>query len=138
MDRLAGGNWLLGYGRLANFTEFDSAGRVLFDATLGRNVQDFSVSLSPWRGHPPARPSLTATPLGAGNVAVRVSWNGATDVSRWRLLAGRSPRALSPVVAVRKTGFETATSARASGPYLAVQALDRSGAVIGSSAVVRD
>jgi hypothetical protein len=47
MVRLAAGNWLLGYGRLPNFTEFDPAGRVLFDATLGRSVQDFGVEESP-------------------------------------------------------------------------------------------
>jgi hypothetical protein len=137
MVRLAGGNWLLGYGRLPNFTEFDPAGRVLFDATLASNVQDFSVSLSPWRGRPLTRPSLAATPLNGGRVAVQVSWNGATDVARWRLLAGRSRRALSAVATVRKTGFQTAITARTSGLYVTVKALDRSGAVIGSSAVVR-
>jgi hypothetical protein len=137
MIRLAGGNWLLGYGRLPNFTEFDPTGRVLFDATLGAGVQDFSVSLAVWRGRPRSQPSLTATLLGRGHVALQVSWNGATEVARWRVLAGRSPRALSPVAAVRKTGFETAITTRAPGGYLAVQALDRSGAIIGSSAVLR-
>jgi Arylsulfotransferase (ASST) len=137
MARLAGGNWLLGYGRLPNFTEFDPAGRVLYDATLASNVQDFSVALSPWRGRPLTPPSLTATRLGGEHVAVQVSWNGATEVARWRVLAGRSRRALSPVAAVPRTGFETAITARAPGPYLAVQALDRSGTVIGSSAVVQ-
>jgi Arylsulfotransferase (ASST) len=137
MVRLAAGNWLLGYGRLPNFTEFDPAGRVLFDATLARGVQDFSVEESAWRGRPLTAPSLTATLLGPELVAVQVSWNGATEVARWRVLAGRSPRALSPVAVVRRTGFETAITARAPGLYLAVQALDRSGAVIGSSAVVR-
>ena len=39
---LPGGNWLLGYGRLPNFTEFDASGHVLLDGTLGRNVQNFS------------------------------------------------------------------------------------------------
>jgi hypothetical protein len=100
-------------------------------------VQDFSVNLSAWRGRPTSRPSLAATALGGDGVAVSVSWNGATDVARWRLLAGRSPRALSPVAEVRRTGFETAITTRARRLYVAVQALDRSGTVIGSSAVVR-
>jgi hypothetical protein len=137
MVRLGAGNWLLGYGRLPNFTEFDPSGHVLFDATLASNVQDFSVQESAWRGRPLTAPSLAATPLGRERVAVQASWNGATEVARWRLLAGRSPRGLSPVAAVRRTGFETAIAARTPGLYLAVQALDRSGAVIGSSAVVR-
>jgi hypothetical protein len=137
MAGLAGGNWLLGYGRLPNFTEFDPAGRLLFDATLGAGVQDFSVEESTWRGRPLTPPSLTATPLGRERVELQVSWNGATDVARWRVLGGRSPRELSPVAAVRRTGFETAITARAPGRYVAVQALDRSGAVIGASAAVR-
>jgi hypothetical protein len=135
--RLAGGNWLLGYGRLPNFTEFDPAGRVLFDATLGSSVQDFSVEESPWRGRPLTAPSLTATLLGRESVAVQVSWNGATDVASWRVLAGRSPRRLSPVARAPRTGFETAITAHAPGLYVAAQALDRAGMVIGSSAVVR-
>ena len=36
-----GGNWLLGYGGLPNFTEFDASGHVLLDGTLGKNVQNF-------------------------------------------------------------------------------------------------
>ena len=36
-----GGNWLMGYGGLPNFTEYDPAGHVLLDGTLGKNVQSF-------------------------------------------------------------------------------------------------
>jgi hypothetical protein len=135
MARLAGENWLLGYGRLPNFTEFDRGGRVLFDATLGRNVQDFSVGLSPWAGHPRTRPSVLARADGK-RLVVAVSWNGATDVARWRLLAGSSPTRLSFVASAPRAGFETSIAAPAAGRYVAVQALDRSGAIIGASAVV--
>jgi hypothetical protein len=137
MVPLPGGNWLLGYGRLPNFTEFAPDGRVLLDATLGKNVQDYSVSLSPWTGRPPTRPSVFATRLPRGRVEVQVSWNGATEVAGWRVLSGRRPQALSPVASSHKSGFETAITAPAPGPYVAVQALDRSGAVIGTSAVAR-
>ena len=85
---LPGGNWLLGYGGLPNFTEFDSAGEVLLDGTLGRGVQDFRTYLSPWSGQPASSPTLTAAASG-GTITVSVSWNGATDVSEWRLLRGR-------------------------------------------------
>jgi hypothetical protein len=136
MVRLAGENWLLGYGRLPDFTEFDRNGRVLFDATLGRNVQDFSVGLSQWRGHPRTRPSVLAEADGK-RLTVSVSWNGATDVARWRLLAGPSPMGLSVVASVPRAAFETSIAARPRGRYAAVEALDRSGGLIGASAVVR-
>jgi Arylsulfotransferase (ASST) len=134
---LPGGNWLLGYGRLPNFTEFDASGHVLLDGTLGRNVQDFKTFLSPWSGHPTSRPSLAAAPGRAGTLAVAASWNGATDVVSWRVLAGTSPSALAPVATTAKAGFQTTITAHAAGPYVAVQALDSSGAVIGVSAVKR-
>jgi hypothetical protein len=137
MVKLSGGNWLLGYGRLPDFTEFGPSGRVVFDAALGKNVQDYSVSHAPWVGRPGTRPSLLAKLEGAGRLALKVSWNGATDVVSWRVRAGRAPQSLSPVATVPRTGFETAITARAPGRYAWVQALDRSRAVIGASAVAR-
>jgi hypothetical protein len=134
---LPGGNWLLGYGRLPNFTEFDSSGGVVLDGTLGPNVQNFKTTLSPWRGQPRTPPSLVASRAAGGAVTVAVSWNGATDVASWRLLAGPSARAMAPVATAAKTGFQTTITARSAGRYTAVQALDPGGAVIGVSAVVR-
>ena len=63
---LPGGNWLLGYGGLPNFTEFDASGHVLLDGTLGKNVQNFKTFLSPWSGQPAGRPSLVVKAAGAG------------------------------------------------------------------------
>jgi hypothetical protein len=137
MSELEGGNWLLGYGRLPDFTEFGPDGRVLFDATLGSGVQDFSVGLSRWEGHPRTHPSVVAKRLSGNRVELHASWNGATAVSSWRVLTGRTPSSLSPVATVPRAGFETATSVRSGDPYLAVQALDRSRAVIGVSAFAR-
>ncbi len=137
MAPLPGGAWLLGYGGLPDFTEFDSSGHVLLDGTLGKNVQDFRTYLSPWSGHPGGAPSVSAKPNGSGALAVSVSWNGATDVSSWRVLAGASPTALTPVASAPRTGFQTTIAALTTGPYVAVQALDGTGSVIGTSAAVK-
>jgi hypothetical protein len=136
---LPGSDWLMGYGGLPNFTEYDSSGHVLLDGTLGKNVQDFRTYFSPWNGQPPGVPSVVATPGAGGTIAVAVSWNGATEVASWRVLAGSSPATLTPVSSAPKTGFETAISlpAAVAGPYVEVQALDGSGTVIGVSAVVK-
>jgi hypothetical protein len=135
--RLPGGNWLLGYGGLPDFTEFDDGGHVLLDGTLGRNVQNFRVNLSPWVGRPRTPPSLRAWLQGVGRLALAVSWNGASEVAAWRVLCGASPRALAPVARARRLSFETEIATRASGRYVAVQALDRAGKVIGVSPVAR-
>jgi hypothetical protein len=132
---LPGGDWLLGYGRLPNLTEFDAAGHVLLDATLGPNVQDFRSYLFPWSGQPTSPPAVAAQ-VSAGGYAVQASWNGATAVVSWRVLAGASASALTPVAGSAKTGFETGFHI-AAGPYVEVQALDGSGAVLGTSAIVK-
>jgi hypothetical protein len=134
---LPGGNWLMGYGGLPNFTEYDASGHVLFDATLGKNVQSFRAYLSPWSGQPRTAPAVQATPKGAGALSVSVSWNGATEVASWRVLAGASPSTLAPVLTAAKSGFQTTIAAPASGPYVAVQALDGSGTVLAVSATVK-
>jgi hypothetical protein len=134
---LPSGNWLLGYGRLPNITEVDGSGHVLFDATLGRNVQNFKSFLAQWSGHPTVPPSLAVQRTGARAVTVAASWNGATDVASWRVLAGSSPSALTPVATAPKAGFQTTIAAQTAGPYVAVQALERSGALIGTSATVK-
>ncbi len=135
---LPGGDWLMGYGGLPNFTEYDPSGQVLLDGTLGKNVQDFRTYLSPWSGHPPGVPSVLAAPGSGGAIAVAVSWNGATEVASWRVLAGASPSALAPVATAAKAGFQTSIAAPAAGPYVAVQALGSEGAVIATSATVED
>ena len=66
-----------------------------------------------------------------------VSWNGATEVASWRMLAGASPSALAPVLTAARSGFQTRLVAAAPGPYVAVQALDGSGAVLAVSATVK-
>jgi hypothetical protein len=134
---LPGGNWLLGYGRLPNFTEFDSAGHVLLDGTLGKDVQNFKSFLSSWEGHPTTAPAVLARPAGAGAIGVAVSWNGATDVASWRVLAGASSSSLAAVATAAKSGFQTSLTVHTAGPYVAVQALDGSGAVLGTSATVK-
>ncbi len=134
---LPGGNWLLGYGRLPNFTEFDASGHVLLDGTLGRNVQNFKSFLSSWSGRPRTSPSILARAAGAGAISVAASWNGATEVASWRVLAGASSGSLATVATASKAGFQTTVAVHAAGPYVAVQALDGAGAVIGTSATVK-
>jgi hypothetical protein len=137
MLALPGGNWLLGYGGLPNFTEFGSSGHVLLDGALGKDVQNFKTFLSPWSARPTTRPALAVKSAGAGKLSVAASWNGATEVASWRVLAGASSAALAPVATAAKSGFQTTITAPTAGPYIAAQALDGAGAVIGTSATVK-
>ena len=68
---------------------------------------------------------------------VYVSWNGATDVESWTVLAGKSPSTLTPTGSQPRSGFETMISVNSEGPYFAVTAQDGSGRQLGRSATVR-
>jgi Arylsulfotransferase (ASST) len=130
--KLPEGNWLMGYGNLPNFTEYDAAGAILLDGTLGPNVQDFRTYLSPWSGQPTTAPSLVTKREGS-SVTVLTSWNGATSVASWQILAGASPTALTPVMSVPKVGFQSTSTVVTNGAYIEVKALGANGNVLGTS-----
>jgi hypothetical protein len=133
---LPAGNWLMGYGNLPNFTEYSPSGEVLLDGALGPNVQDFRTYLSPWSGHPTSPPALIAKRDGA-SVTLLTSWNGATEVASWQVLAGASPISLTALTTVPRSGFQTQATVTTSAAYVETRALDANGNVLGSSAAVR-
>jgi hypothetical protein len=137
MQGLPGGSWLMGYGGLPNFTEFDASGHVLLDGTLGKNVQNFRTYLSPWNAHPASTPSLSVRAHGVDTLTVSASWNGATEVASWQVLKGASASSLLPVASAPKRGFETSISILAPAGYVAVHALNAAGAVIGLSPTIK-
>ncbi len=139
---LPGGDWLLGYGGLPNFTEFSSSGHVLLDGTLGKNVQDFRTYLSSeWSGQPTTAPALAVQATASGATA-EASWNGATGVASWQVVlepAGgggpSSSESLTPLTTVGRHGFQTTIPLSASaGTEVAVRALSATGQVLGTSA----
>lgn len=132
---LADGDWMVGWGQAPYMTEFDSAGKALFDAHLPAAYESYRTFRQAWAGQPSGPPAL-AYAQSAGHAAVYASWNGATTVASWRVLAGGSPGSMSSVASAPKAGFETKVSlpALTAGSYVAVQALSATGAVLGVSA----
>jgi hypothetical protein len=130
------GDWLMGYGNLPNFTEYDSAGHVLLDGTLGHNVQDFRIYLAPWSGQPTTLPAIVASRNG-GSVQVKTSWNGATGIVSWQIFAGSSPSVLVPLATLPKHGFQTTATVSTSATYVESRALDANGNVLAASTATR-
>jgi hypothetical protein len=64
---------------------------------------------------------------------VYASWNGATQVSRWEVLAGSSRGRLRVVASRRRAGFETAITVRRSYSAYQVRAVDAAGHMLGTS-----
>jgi hypothetical protein len=68
-----------------------------------------------------------------GKTTVYASWNGATQVASWRVLAGNSTGQLTTVTTVAKSGFETPIPVTQNYKVFKVQALDSNGKVLGTS-----
>jgi len=134
---LVQGALLVGWGEVPYISEFSAGGRLLFDAHLPAPYESYRAYRLPWSGHPADSPALaTLAPSSAHPVAAAyASWNGATDVSSWRVLTGPSASSLTAGATTPKAGFETTLSlpAARAGSYVQAQALDASGTVIGVS-----
>ncbi|HEY0517405.1 MAG TPA: MFS transporter [Solirubrobacteraceae bacterium] len=132
-QRLSNGDVLLGWGSEHYFSEFSSSGKLLWEVELPGPDLTYRATLQQWTGDP-ATPPAGAARTGAGATTVYASWNGATAVAAWRVLA--EPSAAHPTVAVAraaKSGFETAIAVKAGYRSFALQALDARGRVIGTS-----
>jgi hypothetical protein len=57
-------------------------------------------------------------------------------VASWRVLGGAQPGALAPLATAARSGFETAIALSGAPRYIAVQALDGAGAVLGTSRTI--
>ena len=68
---------------------------------------------------------------------MHASWNGATGVASWRVLAGEEPHALKVRATIPSSGFESGVTLPHKYKYAAVQALDRGGHTLGTSATSR-
>jgi hypothetical protein len=90
-----------------------------------------------WQGAPRSRPAIVARASGARATRVYASWNGATEVAAWRVLAGPTRDALAPVATMPWRDLETAVTVRPAARFHAVQALDAGGRVIGISHAAR-
>jgi hypothetical protein len=136
LQLLANGDWFLGWGQKPYFSELSPTGATLFDGHFPVGAESYRDFRFPWTGSPAHRPALT---LARGARAVYASWNGATLVASWQVLAGSSANSLQAIARAPRSGFETAVPVRAlpSGSYVTVQALDASGTVLGTGPVER-
>jgi hypothetical protein len=136
-ELLPDGNVFVGWGSEPYFSEFSHAGELLFNAAFPPAVESYRAFRFPWSGHPTEAPALTAERRPDEKVALYASWNGATGVAAWEVIAGPRQDRLGSVGEVARDGFETAMLAKPSGPYVAVRAIDRSGEVLGTSSPLR-
>lgn len=136
VQRTANGNVFVGWGSEPYLSEYSRSGKLLFDGEFPWPDLSYRATLAQWTGLPLTRPAGAARQAG-GKTTVYASWNGATRVASWRVLAGSGAGHMAAVARAQKAGFETAIPLPASATNgeraFQLQALTSDGRIIGSS-----
>jgi EmrB/QacA subfamily drug resistance transporter len=130
---LANGNVFVGFGSEPYFAEYSHSGKLLLQGEFPEANLSYRATLQQWVGLPLTSPKGAARQAG-GRTTVYASWNGATRLASWRVLAAAG--AGGPLAAVKtagKSGFETAIPVGQGYGSFELQALDAAGHVIGTS-----
>jgi hypothetical protein len=134
MSVLPNGNALVGWGSKPFFSEYGPGGKLLLDAVWPGVDLSYRVLLTQnWVGKPFYPPS-GAVRKHHGHSTVYASWDGATQVAFWQILAGRRGH-LKVITTVPKRGFETAIHLRRAYRAYKVRALGARHHALGTSGV---
>ncbi len=145
-QRLPSGDRFLSWGapstklnfKYDTITEVSADNKVLFDLTFDQPYVSYRAFRFPWQGSPDTQPALAFQTEDNG-LTLGYSWNGATDVSSYRLFGGSDPRALQVVDEKAGTDFEMQShlvDLPQGECYFQVAALDKNGAEMARSAVI--
>jgi Arylsulfotransferase (ASST) len=136
MEILPNGNVFVGWGSTGTASEFTTDGQLQFDADFSGSIQSYRCFRYPWVAQPKEPPVAVADSPAGGMTNVYASWNGATEVATWEALGGTDPASLSSLGQFPRSDFETVLAVKATSGMVAVNALDKSGAVLGTSKAV--
>jgi hypothetical protein len=134
---LPNGNVFIGWGSQPYFSEFSKDGELLFSADFPTETESYRAFRFPWSGQPDDEPAVAAESGPGEEVTLYASWNGATDVVTWEVLAGPNPGSLQSVASAPSKGFETAITLETTEAYVGVRAKNGSGRVLGTSGAVK-
>jgi hypothetical protein len=148
MQTLPDGAAVVNYGGIPQISEYAPNGSLLFDAHLSFDMSTYRAFRFPWTGRPLTHPVVAASLNNTGEeTIVHASWNGATGVASWRVLAtarrpegsanGQPPQSLTPVTTFPTSDFESSTILTKRYAYVAVQALDSRGRLLETSRPVQ-
>jgi hypothetical protein len=131
--RQPNGDMLISWGTTGYITQVARDGRVKFAMRV--EPWTYRAVRASWLGYPLGRPAVLARRSAGGALDVWASWNGATQIHDWRLLAGPSAGALRPIGGLHRfADLETHMRLRTSAGYVAVRAVSARGRTLGTSA----
>ena len=133
------GNAVVGYGGVPAISEYAADGSLLFDAHLPLDMSFYRAFRFPWSGAP-AEPAGGRSPASTTPAKRRSCTRAGTAPPTW------PPGACSPAstpdrstaqATIPASGFESSTTLPEKYAYVAVQALDSAGRVLGTSRTVQ-
>jgi hypothetical protein len=133
---LANGDTFVEWGILGRYSEFNSAGQLLYDVGEAKGYSSYRGYRFAWTGAPTTTPAAVVLQNADGSLAVHAVWNGATQVASWEVLGGDAPGALSVIGTAQWNGLDTAITIAGPVGNIQVVALDSAGGTIGTSAAV--
>jgi hypothetical protein len=138
VEVLPDGDVVVGWGAQHYTSKFTRHGSHVAEASLPSGLLSYRVVEQAWRAIPQERPTVAVRHHpGTHRTVLYVSWNGATDVTHWRVHTGSSASGLRPFGVARRRGFETAIPLGSHDVYVAITALDSSGRELARSSAVR-
>jgi hypothetical protein len=146
VQKLADGNLVLGWGAPSQVTgysfvtmaEVNPANQTIFELTFDEPYVSYRAFRFPWQGTPATLPAL-AYKIAGNTLTLGYSWNGATDVTSYRLYGGDSPESLNWIEEKAKTDFETQsqlTDIQQGECYFQVAAMDKDGNEMARSQII--
>lgn len=145
LQNLPNGNQFVGWGALPYVSEFAYSGNTkknparnfLYDMQFPGQNFSYRAFKQEWTGWPLYPPGIALESQNDDFVIIYASWNGATELAAWQVLAGSTPYDMSVITwYVPRTGFETKIPVRRTKSYFQVNALDTFGNIIGRSWMV--
>ena len=135
VQTLPNGDDFVGWGQAGSVSEFSPSEALTFDMHLAAPTNSYRAYRLPWSAKLLTQPALVAKAAGT-RTELWASWNGATGVTAWRVLAGNSAHALHVVGTYPASGFETAISAPTATALVRVQALGSAGVLLRNSPLI--
>jgi hypothetical protein len=134
---LPNGNVFVGWGSAPVLSEFNHDGKLLFSAAFPTEGETYRAFRFPWSGQPTDDPAVAAETGPEDKVKIYASWDGATEVATWQVLAGSGPDELETLASAPKKGFETVITVRTTEPYVGLKAVNSSGKVLGTTDAIK-
>ncbi len=135
VTEMSNGNTMISFGTAGTATEYQGQTAVFETDYADPGVFTYRTYRETWHATPAERPALAVRRTAAGQATASMSWNGATEVAMWRLMAGPSTSVLRVIGTAARSGFETSLSAPVmpTDTVFVARAVAATGAVIGIS-----